>query len=150
MAWAALVGTILSAASKVQEGRNNKAWANYQAEQLAADQAANEGAARVHANNIISLGDRQRSAARAAAAASGVDVGEGSPVLIDQTIGQNAQHDAFMTLLDAQNAGRRSLAEQQGLRIQGNQSQQAGYIGAGTSLLSAYGNAQQSAWRRSS
>jgi len=141
MAWVALIGAGLAAASQVQQGRNDKAWAKYQAEQTQADANAEAGAAQVHASNIISMADRQRKAARAAMAASGVDVnGIGTPTIVDSQIAGDAEHDAFLTLLGGEDARKRGQQQAIGLNIKGNNAQKAGYLGAATTMLSAAGS----------
>lgn len=160
MAYAALVGAILSVASSQQQGREVKADRKYQADQREADAAAaaadaaadakeREGMARLHANNIRRSADAQRSATRASMAASGIQVtGEGTPILIDQKIGEDAEHDAFMTLISSKNssissknsssiASERAGAEAYGLRQQGSRAQKSANVSSVGSLLSA-------------
>lgn len=142
LALAALGGSAMATAgAAIQSGNRQAEWSNYQSRQLQADAAAEKGAAHVRAENIRKLGDRQRSAARASMAASGVDVGGiGTPLLIDSDIAAGAEHDAFMTLLGADDASRRAGQQARGLQIQGRRAQTAGYTQAATSLLSTAGS----------
>lgn len=148
MGWFALIGAGLAAASKVQEGRNDAAWADYQSRQVEADAAAEKGASQVHAANIRSAADKQRSRVRAAMAASGVQVdAPGTPTIVDSAISSDAEHDAFLTLIGGEDALKRAQQQSTGLQIQGDRAKKAGYAGAVTSMLagaSAYGSGSKS------
>lgn len=148
MAWVALAGVALSAISSMKQGESQHDWAEYQADQMRADAAADQGLARVQAKQIRAQGDRQRGSARAAMAASGINVdGIGTPTIVDKGISQRSEHDAFLTLLGADDRARRTDQQAYGAELQGDQARSAGYMGAGSSLLSAGGKyGQQAGW----
>ena len=129
------VSTALSAFAAIQGGRAAKHQADYESAQAEADARAEKAAAEVRASRIRDLMKEQRSTARASIAASGVDVGEGTPLLIEQEITARGEEDAILEILGGENAMRRGYAYAQGLRLQGRRARTAGYFGAASSLL---------------
>lgn len=73
-----------------------------------------ESAAKV----IRRRGKETRAAATAALAASGVDIGDGTPLLIDSEITQRSEEDALAALLTGK---RRAKAAKEGGQVQGQQ-----------------------------
>jgi len=142
-------GTLLSSYSAVQQGQQANRVAKRQGEQAEADAEAERGAARVHADNIRKAAESQRSAARAASAASGLDVGApGTPLVINDQITEDSEHDAFLSLIGGDNAVKRGRATAQGYRAQGKDAMNAGYMNAASSVLAGgaqYGRA--SGWK---
>jgi hypothetical protein len=132
-----VASAVVSAGSAIQSGRQQKAFANYQADQAEADAAAEKGAALVRAERIRSIARKTRGSARADLAAAGVSVGEGTPLLIEEDIIKRGEEDALIGIDDAQDAASRLRAQASGLRMQGNQAQTAGYINAASSALAA-------------
>lgn len=72
----------------------------YQAAQGEADAKAAQGEAIVEAERIRKASKAQRSAATAAAAASGVDVSSPTAVRIDEQIVASAEEDALLTIIN--------------------------------------------------
>jgi hypothetical protein len=142
---ALLASAAVGAGSAIYQGQQQKEFANYQADQAEADAAAEKGAAQVRAERIRSIARKTRGTARADLAAAGVNVGEGTPLLIEQDIIKRGEEDAILGIYDGDDAARRLRAQAQGLRIQGQQAQTAGYINAGSSALAA--GANYSGWR---
>lgn len=104
MAYVALAATVVSglytAHSQRQQGK-------YVAEQANADAEAEAARSRLEAERIRKEGRKARSAAAAQAADNGLDLGVGSPVVIDQEIAYESEQDAWMTRLTGQsNAAR--------------------------------------------
>lgn len=128
--------TALAAFSAVQGGRAQKQQADYQAEQAEADARAEKAAAEIRASRIRDLVEEQRGTARAAIAASGVEVNEGTPVLIDQEITRRGEEDAVLEILGGQAALERGYGYASGLRLQGRRYQAAGWLGGAANLLS--------------
>jgi len=89
--------------TQYQQGSYAKAQAN-------ADAEAMRGQARLEAERIQKQKATVRSAARAQAAENGLNVNEGSAVVIDQQISYDADTDAWMTRLTGQsNANRMAV-----------------------------------------
>lgn len=128
--------TLLGAYGQIQAGKQEEAWANYQAKQAEADAAAERGAGMVEAERIRKLGRRQIAEATAQYAGSGIDVGEGTPLVINRQIEADAESDAYLAIVGAQDRARRGEAEAQGLRIGGRQARAAANVSAATTLLS--------------
>jgi hypothetical protein len=140
------VGTAISAGAAIQQGEQQKDWNNYQADQAAADSKADRDIAMIQADKIRKLAKKQASEATAALAASGVDVGEGTAVKINEEIIGNAEEDAVMTIFGGADRANRGLAESSAYRTRGQQAQNAGHLNAGSSLLS--GGYEYSKWKK--
>lgn len=138
----------IAAGSAVQQGRQQKAFNEYQADQAEADAAAEKGAAQVRAERIRNITRQTRAAARADIAAAGANVGEGTPILIEEDIMRRGERDALLGIDDAKDMASRLRAQAFGLRSQGRQAQQAGYINAFSSAL-AIGSNYGQGWRGS-
>lgn len=141
-----LAGTALSTGAAIQQGEQQKDWNNYQADQAAADSKADREISMLQAEKIRKLAKKQASEATAALAASGVDVGEGTAVKINEEIIGNAEEDAVMTVFGGADRANRGLAESSAYRTKGKQAQNAGYLNAGSSLLS--GGYEYSKWKK--
>lgn len=148
MASALVAGTAYSAYSSVQQGKQAGINADAQAEQsqLDADNAAS--AATVHADRIRRLARTQVSQANASLAASGVAVGEGTAVNINEEIYANAEEDAVMTELNGQNTKRRGYVDAGNISLAGSQARNAANSQAVGSVLSAGAQAGM-AWKAS-
>lgn len=100
-------------------------------------------AGRQEQDNALAQAEKIRRAGRAAAAqanaamaASGVAIGEGTPLRINEAIYMDSESDAYSTLLTGTRRSRYS-DEQAGLLMnEGKAAQTGGYISAGGSLLS--------------
>lgn len=139
--YALAAAAAVSAYSSYQQGENQKDWADYQARQAEADAKAEKSAAEVQAEKIRKMARIQAGEATASLAGSGVDVGEGTALNINKEIYRNAEDDAVMTIFGGVDRAARGNAEAAGYRLKGSQAQQAGYLNATSSLLSAYGTA---------
>ncbi|EIF5923898.1 hypothetical protein LF028_001286 [Salmonella enterica] len=145
---AAIGASVLSAGGALYSGQQQKKMANYQAAQAEADAEAAQSAARVEADRIRKAGRAQAAQANAALAASGVDTGEGTALRIQSGIVGDAEQDAYQTILNGVNQGARLNSQAQADRISGKNASTAGYINAGSSLLSAGGTAYNG-WKKS-
>lgn len=143
---AAIGASVLSAGGAVYSGQQQKKMSNYQAAQAEADAEAAQAAARLEADRIRKAGRAQVAQANAALAASGVDTGEGTALRIQSGIVGDAEQDAYQTILNGANQSARLNSQAQADRISGKNAAMAGYIGAGSSLLSAGGKAY-SGWK---
>ena len=145
---ALLIGSaVVAGGSAIMQGQQAKAMGNYQAEQARADADAAAASAKLEAANIRKAGERQRSSARAALAASGVNVDTGTAELINKEITQDAEQDALTTIQTGANRGRMINAEGQAARIAGNNAATAGYLNAASTAMSAGYTGQRSGWR---
>lgn len=120
------VGTVLQMKGAVQS-------AEFEASQLATQGAQEKIAAEEEAAKIRKAGEKQAGAARAALAASGVDVNSGTAININEDIYSGAESDAQNTLL----TGKRRATT---LNEQSRQTIKAGYGKSMTSLLSGATN----------
>lgn len=145
---AAVASTVLAAGGAVAQGQQQRKMANYQANQAQADAEAQRAAAKVEADKIRKAGREQAAAANAALAASGVETGEGTALRITSGITGDAEEDAYTTIMNGYNQGARLNAQAQADRISGRNAATAGYINAGSSLLSAGGTAYNG-WKKS-
>jgi len=125
----------LAAGGAVYSGQQQKKMANYQAAQAEADADASKAAARVEAERIRKAGREQAAAANAAMAASGVETGEGTALRITSGVTEDAEQDAYQTILNGVNSSSRLQAQAQAARFSGSNASTAGYIDAGSSLL---------------
>jgi hypothetical protein len=139
---------IASAASSLMEASGKKAAADadaeeslYRAGQLDTDAANAEDAALAQAQRIRIAGKRTASTARAAYAASGVDVSEGSAKDARADIFENSENDALQQIL----SGTREAATLRGnaalMRKSADNSRAAGQSAMFGSLLSGAGKA---------
>ncbi|WHP06931.1 hypothetical protein QLH32_05545 [Acinetobacter corruptisaponis] len=101
---ASVASTAISAYSMYQ---NNKT----QGEQAEADADAARSQGRLEAERIRSQKEKTQSAARAALAQNGLDVGEGTAVTINDRIERDAEYDAAMSEIAGFNASQRLQAE---------------------------------------
>ncbi|MDV0787661.1 hypothetical protein VC623_24020 [Citrobacter amalonaticus] len=145
---AAIGASVLAAGGAVYSGQQQKKMSNYQAAQAEADAQAAQASARVEADRIRKAGRAQAAAARASLAGSGVDTGEGTALRITSDITRDAEQDAYQTILNGVNQGARLNSQAQADRISGKNASTAGYINAGSSLLSAGGTAYNG-WKKS-
>lgn len=109
MSWG-LVAVGIAAASATYGAYTQHQQGSYAKDQANADAEAMRGQARLEAERIQKQKEATRSAARAAAAESGLSVSDGLAVTIDEQISHDADIDAWMTRLNGQsNANRMSV-----------------------------------------
>jgi hypothetical protein len=133
--WLMIASAAAGTVSAISQGQQAKATGKYQQEQIAADALAAQGEAELQAIEIRKAGRRQRGAAVAAQAASGVSIGSGTAELINTEIDQGAEQDALTAIFSGRNRGRQMNASGQAARISGNNQATAGYFeGANTAL----------------
>lgn len=109
--------------------------------ELSKRQGAQEAdAAMAQAEKIRKAGKAQAARANAALAASGVAIGEGTPVRINEEIYKSAEDDAYNTLLTGTRRQRSSEDQAGFLMAEGSAAKTGGYLSAGGSLLSSGAN----------
>jgi uncharacterized membrane protein YgcG len=124
--YALAAAVVIQGVSTVMKGDAKKKAAYSEASQV-------ELEARVRAKNIRKQAQYVRGAARAGYAASGVVVDEGSALLADASITRESELDALYTLLTGKMRAK-------SLRAGGKAAATAGWLGAASSALSAYGS----------
>ena len=154
---AMVASAVVGAYSAYESGQQQKAlgesqneWNQYQANQAIADANAEKSAAEVHAEKIRKLARIQASEANASLAGSGVEVGEGTAMNINEDIYANAEEDAVMTIFGGVDRSKRGINQAAGYRATGEQAQisgnaaaRAGTLNAASSILGgAYGVAK--------
>lgn len=139
--------TILAAGAAVQQGIETKKYNDYLADQAEADKRTAQSAAEVEAMRIRKQREKVRSDAIAELASSGMDVNSDTALKIDQQIVRDSEEDAFLTLAGGVDRSNRLAAEADGYRIAGKQARTAGFVRAGTSLLSTAANNGRG-WKR--
>jgi hypothetical protein len=120
--WGAIAQGVLQIGGSVMQGGEARNQAIEQGYEVNAD-------ARLRARNIRRLARETRGQADAAYAASGVDVGEGSPLEAQRTITQRSEEDALFTLLGANK-------QSEELKRQGQAAWNASWLGGGASAIS--------------
>ena len=136
-----------SAYSSVQQGKQASLNADAQSEQAQIDADNAASAAKVQADRIRKLARNQAGEANAALAASGVEVGAGTALNINQEIYQNAEEDAVMTILNGEEQRKRGYTDAANMSIYGQQQRSAANSQAIGSVLSA--GAQAGMWKAS-
>jgi hypothetical protein len=139
--------TALSAVNQINQGNQQKEFADYQAAQADADAQAEREMGQVRADKVRKAGRAQQSEARAALAAGGMEVGAGTALTIDEKIALSAEEDALQEILYGSRKGARLNQEAQGSRAAGRNARAAGYAGAAGSVLSAGARFYGPGWR---
>jgi len=133
---AAIVGTAVSAYGAYASGQAQKKAADYNAasDEIQAQQARD--AAKIDAGNQALAARRAEAGVRARAAASGIDPGFGSPLLVmmDNARQAKLENERILYGGEIRAAGYQSGANLS--RFQGRAAESAGNIGAGVNLLS--------------
>jgi hypothetical protein len=145
---AAIAGTAYSVYSSEQAGKQAKYNADAQSEQSQNDADNAASAATVQADRIRRLARNRASEANAALAASGVQVGEGTAVNINEEIIGNAEEDATMTILNGQRQQRQGYADASNAALAGAQAQSA-FRGQATSTLISGASQAYTGWKSS-
>jgi hypothetical protein len=145
---ATVASALISGYGAYQQAQTAKATGKFEAAQAAADAKATEGAAQVEAERLRKAGRRQQAAAIAQAAANGVDINSPTAVKIDQQIGQNAEQDAYMTILNGQNDAARVRQGGQAALLS-SKAEAQGYMLQGASTLISAAGSVASNWKKS-
>lgn len=148
-AYALVAGaTAYSAYSSIQSGKQASLNADAQSDQAKLDADTAASAAVVQADRIRRLARNQNSEANAALAASGVEVGTGTALNINEEITKNAEEDAALTVFNGRNQASRLNTEASNYKLAGSQAKSAGYSQAIGSVLSSGAQAGM-AWKAS-
>jgi hypothetical protein len=132
-----VAGAALSAASAINQGEQAAATGNYQNAQAQADAEAAKGEAELQARQIRDAGKRQKAAATAASAASGLSISDGTAELINNQIDQGSEQDALTSILNGKHNARTLQAQGEMSKISGDNARTAGYASAIGSVAKA-------------
>lgn len=148
-AYAAIAAsTVYSVYSTQQSGKQASLNAQSQAEQAKNDADTAASAAVVSADRIRRLARNQNSEANASLAASGVEVGAGTAVNINEEITSNAEQDATLTIFNGRNQASKLNTDAANYKLAGSQAtSNANAQSVGTVLSGAAQGA--SAWKAS-
>jgi hypothetical protein len=144
----ALIGSaIVGTTAAIYSGQVQKETAEVNAELQRREGDAAKDAAVAQAEKIRKAARAQEGQANAALAASGVAIGEGTPIVINEKINQDAEEDAYNTLLTGSRQ-QRTAGDQAGLtRFQGQAAANASYLNAASTVLST--GASYGQWKTS-
>lgn len=122
----------------VQQGQNQFAWANYNAEMAKRDASIAKQNAEYAAGQKRKETRRLLGRQRALYGKAGVTM-EGSPLIVAQETAAEGEMDALMIERGYAIEAQRYEAEGRLSRAQGAAAKRAGYVGAGTTLLTSAG-----------
>lgn len=125
-----VLGSVRSGNAAKQAADDQAGWDEYQAKVSRAE-------AEAQASRIRRAGRVARGETLSALVASGVKIGEGSALEAERQVMQDYETDAAMAILSGERSAAISTANAAVRRKSGRDAQRAGYINAGTSLLSA-------------
>lgn len=140
--------TAFSAISQISQGQQQQQYHEFQAAQAAADAQAEREAGQVRAQKTRRAGRYQQSEARASLAASGVEIGAGTPMLIETEIDRRTEADALQDILLGSRRGSRLDQESQLQDRAGGNALAAGYAGGFRSVLAGGAEMIKPGWRR--
>ena len=142
-----IAGALLSGGAAVYSGVQQKKVGDMNAELARREGNQEVDAAVAQAEKIRKAGRAAAARANTAMAASGVSIGEGTPIRINEEIYKDSESDAYSTLLTG--SRRRQSSEDQGsvMQYEGRTARTAGYINAVATVLSA--GAGYSKWQKS-
>jgi hypothetical protein len=128
----------VGAGTALFQGQAAKNAADAQADQLNRQAAAQRDQAQAAAEQTQRETGRTRSAARAALAGSGVNVGDGTAIVIDRDIQQRGNLDAYNAILSGERAGRNSEFQSSMATSAGKNAQTASFLQAGASVAQGW------------
>lgn len=135
VAYVAAAAAVASAAiTGYSSYQNNKA----AGEQAEADASAEKARGRLEAERIRKEKEKQQSAARAAAAENGLDVKEGTAVVINDQIEKDGQYDAAMAEVTGYNSSQRLKAQASQFKNNANTAAATGVLNTVSAGASGY------------
>lgn len=138
MSWAA-VAVAVTVASTAYAGYTNYQNNKHLGEQAEADAEAQLARGRLEAERIRKDKEKAQSAARAAAAGNGLDVHEGTAVVINDQIELDGNYDANMAEITGYNSSQRLKGEASVHRNNANTAIVSGALNTASSGVSTYG-----------
>lgn len=134
-----VVGTVAAAVGSIQQGQAAAATGEYNAQVAENNATAEKQRAAYDAGLIDERKDKVRAAQEAGMAASGVDVGVGTPVAVLGDTEAQGERDVLARLYGGETAATASMNDANLFRAEGRAARKAGNIGAATSLMSGFG-----------
>ena len=131
-----IMAAVASAGGSIYSGMQQQQAADTNAELSRRQGAQEKDAAVAQAEKIRKAARAQAGQANAALAASGVAIGEGTAVRINEQIYRDSEDDAYSTLLTGTRRQQSSNDQAGILTSQGNAAMTGGMINAGASVLS--------------
>ena len=141
MSWAA-VAAVAAVAGTALTGYSSYQSNKHASEQAEADGKAQLARGRLEAERIRKEKDKVQSRARAAAAENGLDVKEGTAVVINDQIELDGNYDANMAEITGYNSSQRLKAEASVHRNNANTAIVSGALNTAAAGSSAYGNSK--------
>lgn len=141
-------GTVATVAGQQQAAKQQQKMYEAQAQQTANQAAYEKDAARARAEKIRKMGKAQQGEAKAALAASGVKLGEGTALEVQKDIAQRAEEDALTAILQGDRYQQSADAEIEMLGKAGSNTRSNANMASAGSILSA-GMQLGSNWKRS-
>lgn len=141
-------GTVATVAGQQQQARQQQKMYEAQAQQTANQAAYEKDAARARAEKIRKMGKAQQGEAKAALAASGVKLGEGTALEVQKDIAQRAEEDALTAILQGDRYQQSADAEIEMLNKAGSNARSNANMASAGSILSS-GMQLGSNWKRS-
>ena len=142
MTWAAVAVAAVSAAyAGYTQHQNSK----YQEKQAEADADAQKARGRLEADRIRKEKEKTQSAARAALAQNGLDVNEGTALVINDEIEQAANYDANMAEVTGYNSSQRLKAQASQFKNNANTAAATGVLNTVSAGASGYSALTQQA-----
>lgn len=133
---ALLAGTTMAATGSLMQGYQTKKYQEFQASQDEQQAKGELASAEIEAQNIRRAVKSQIGATRAAYAASGVQAGSGTPLVVEKDINQAGESDALMAVLGGRNRSSSLRASAGAYRASGDAAMTGSYLNAGGTLLS--------------
>lgn len=148
-----MASSALNAVGQLVGGKQAANFRNYEANQAEADADAEQQLGQLRAGKIRKAGRRTSSAARAAYGGSGVSVGSGTALAVQQQLDTDVAEDALTELLTGGYRAQSLRATAEGKRRAASNTQTESYFGAGKSLLAGAATvmekrAERDRWKR--
>jgi len=146
-AYAAVAAAVVGAGTAIYTSQEQKSAADDNAELQRRQAAQEKDAAVAQAEKIRKAARQQQAEATANLAASGISVGNGTPIRISNEIYRTSEQDAYQTILGGNRAYQAGQTQSGLLETQGQAAATAGYLNAGSSLLSGAASAYKAGWK---
>jgi hypothetical protein len=131
----------MAAYSSYQAGQAQKKASEYNAALAERNAANTRAASEIAAENERKANARKMASLRAGYAESGVDISEGTPLLVAMNSAAEAEKDALRIKWGGDSQANAFLGAATLSRMQGSQAETAGNLGAGASLLKGVSSA---------
>ena len=138
-----LASAAFSSMGSIMQGQEQGGIAKYNAAAATQDATAQELAAKSNAAMTEQDNARRTGEARAAMSASGIDANKGSPLSVMHDLTSQGELSKQLTVYQGQNAARTDLGKAALDRAEATDDETAGWIQAGSTVLTAGDNAAQ-------